>query len=175
MPMAETQRAQLRPLLSDLRARCADLPLPERALLIRRTLEGASVSMTWEEWDTFMREEFGTIPCDGSLSILACSAEESWRPICPTSPLQWQVWGANSDFRISLLDLPRLWPFVIQCVGTETFVCCHRALVAGSAAEGFCLSDRAPEMRKPQPLFVSSGATLLGVAPKGQSRAYLVA
>lgn len=62
MPMIETQRAQLRPLLSDLRARCADLPLPERALLIRRALEGASVSMTWEEWDTFMREEFGTIP-----------------------------------------------------------------------------------------------------------------
>lgn len=62
MPMTETQRVQLRPLLADLRARCADLPLPERALLIRRALEGASVSMTWEEWDTFMREEFGTIP-----------------------------------------------------------------------------------------------------------------
>jgi nicotinate-nucleotide--dimethylbenzimidazole phosphoribosyltransferase len=43
--------------------------------------------------------------CDGSLSILACSAEESWRPICPTSPLQWQVRGANSDFPIALLDL----------------------------------------------------------------------
>lgn len=62
MPMTETQRAQLRPLLSDLRARCEDLALPERAMLIRRTLESASVSMTWEEWDAFVREEFGTIP-----------------------------------------------------------------------------------------------------------------
>ncbi len=62
MPMTEAQHAQLRPLLADLAARCADLPLPERAMLIRRTLEGASVSLTWEEWDTFVREEFSTIP-----------------------------------------------------------------------------------------------------------------
>ncbi len=62
MPMTEPQRAQLRPLLSDLRARCEDLPLPERAMLIRHTLESASVSLTWEEWDAFVREEFDTVP-----------------------------------------------------------------------------------------------------------------
>jgi len=62
MPMTEAQRAQLRPLLTDLRAHCEDLAPPERAMLIRRTLEGTSVSMTWEEWDAFVREEFGTIP-----------------------------------------------------------------------------------------------------------------
>ncbi len=62
MPMTEAQRAQLRPLLADLRVRCEGLPLPERAMLIRQELGGASVSMTWEEWDAFVREEFGTIP-----------------------------------------------------------------------------------------------------------------
>jgi len=62
MPMTEVQRAQIRPLLADLRARCEDLPLPERAMLIRRTLESASVSMTWEEWDAFVREEFDSVP-----------------------------------------------------------------------------------------------------------------
>ncbi len=62
MPMTAAQRAQLRPLLSDLRARCEGLAVPERAMLIRRTLESASVSLTWEEWDAFVREEFGTIP-----------------------------------------------------------------------------------------------------------------
>ncbi len=62
MPMTEAQRTQLRPLLTDLRIRCAGLAPPERAMLIRQTLESASVSMTWEEWDTFVREEFGTIP-----------------------------------------------------------------------------------------------------------------
>jgi hypothetical protein len=31
-------------------------------MLIRRTLEGASVSLTWEEWDAFVREEFDTVP-----------------------------------------------------------------------------------------------------------------
>jgi len=62
MPMTEAQRTQLRPLLPDLRMRCEGLALPERAMLIRRTLEGASVSLTWEEWDAFVREEFDTIP-----------------------------------------------------------------------------------------------------------------
>ena len=62
MPMTETQRAQLRPLLSDLRARCEDLALPERAMLIRQTLASAGVSMTWEEWDAFVRAEFATVP-----------------------------------------------------------------------------------------------------------------
>lgn len=62
MPLTEAQHAQLRPLLADLRARCAGLAPPERAMLIRRALESASASMTWEEWDAFVREELGTIP-----------------------------------------------------------------------------------------------------------------
>jgi hypothetical protein len=62
MPMTEPQRAQLRPLLADLAERCADLPLHERAMLIRRTLESASVSLTWEEWDAFVRAEFAAVP-----------------------------------------------------------------------------------------------------------------
>ncbi len=61
MPMTEAQRAQLRPLLADLRVRCAGLPLPERARLIRQELGGASVSLTWEEWDAFVREEFDSV------------------------------------------------------------------------------------------------------------------
>ncbi len=62
MPMTEAQRTQLRPLLTDLRVRSEGLAPPERALLIRQTLESTSVSMTWEEWDALVREEFGTIP-----------------------------------------------------------------------------------------------------------------
>ncbi len=41
--------------------------------------------------------------------------------------------------------LARLWPFVFRCVGTEAFVCCHRALVAGSAAEVFACRIEHPE------------------------------
>ena len=62
MPMTAPQRAQLRPQLADLAERCAGLAPPERARLIRQTLESASVSLTWEEWDAFVREELGTIP-----------------------------------------------------------------------------------------------------------------
>jgi len=46
------------------------------------------------------------------------------------------------------LSLARLWPFVIQCVGTEAFVCCHRALVAGSAAEVFACRLEHPKCEK---------------------------
>jgi len=62
MPMTEPQRAQLRPLLADLAARCAGLAPPERVRVIRTTLESAGVSFTWEEWAGFVREEPGTIP-----------------------------------------------------------------------------------------------------------------
>ena len=62
MPLTELQRAQLRPQLDNLCKQRQRMAAPERAQLLRVTLESAGATPSWEEWDAFVREELGSIP-----------------------------------------------------------------------------------------------------------------